>query len=581
MWLVLSSLSHAETFVFDATPAWPLCGHIIDDPPTGWIDTDGCPADRWGSSAYSDFPLSSTFGPRQKASDGSRYDYHRGIDIPAPVDTPVFAIADGLVNKVNDPQYTDTPMVQIQHYKPGYTDCASGDGCYFSNYLHLDEFTVTVTEGSPVSKGALIGYLGFLEFPHLHFEIRNAPGVHDPESNWQRDTVHPLLALPYDDNGAGGLTVSVDSIDSTDPTNPIVQASVSLPQGQELDFNRLEVEVRALQSDGTYAVVAQPGNTGIGTTPESTGYNVNPPWFDIMAFNRQYSYKNSTFFPWLDFKTGGAYESPYAADLPPLYDPNYHLDNALGTVIPDSQTGDFNGLLIYPEAFNTSSTEYRLTVTFNELVGAASSSDLCIRAYAWDINGNVAASQFLDVDNTHVDYAYINALSTVGIVDGCPDAYFYPNRVVTRDTLAIWLLRAMKGADFAPSAALGTQFSDISSTSFAGSWIEQLLADGITAGCDANLLPAYCSGAAVTRGALSKMLIKASQGTGYTPLTATTGVFSDIEPGDYNADWIIALNTLNISEGCDVASPPAFCPDQAVTRADLAVLIARAFNLSI
>ena len=32
--------------------------------------------------------LSSTFGPRQKASAGDRYDWHRGIDIPADCNTP-------------------------------------------------------------------------------------------------------------------------------------------------------------------------------------------------------------------------------------------------------------------------------------------------------------------------------------------------------------------------------------------------------------------------------------------------------------------------------------------------------------
>jgi len=62
---------------------WPLCGHITQAPPAGWQDTDGCPDTRWNED-FADFPLSSSFGPRQKASENFRYDYHRGIDIPTP-----------------------------------------------------------------------------------------------------------------------------------------------------------------------------------------------------------------------------------------------------------------------------------------------------------------------------------------------------------------------------------------------------------------------------------------------------------------------------------------------------------------
>ncbi|MFQ5792537.1 MAG: hypothetical protein ACE5JI_18865, partial [Acidobacteriota bacterium] len=68
-------------WAYDPDPAWPLCGRIAQDPPAGWDEFDGCPESRHGNARFSDAPFSSTFGPRQKASEDYRYDFHRGLDI--------------------------------------------------------------------------------------------------------------------------------------------------------------------------------------------------------------------------------------------------------------------------------------------------------------------------------------------------------------------------------------------------------------------------------------------------------------------------------------------------------------------
>ncbi len=173
---------------FDPTSPWPLCGRISEAPPQNWIDSDGCPSERWGATAFADLPIASPFGPRPLASEDDRYDFHRGIDIATPEGTPVFAIADGVVRIAGShPSYSD-PLVQLRHFRPGQTSC-DDVGCYHSNYMHLTQ--AVVVEDATVNKGDLIGYTGSSEsgFAHLHFEIRNAPGF-DKFSSWQRDCIH-------------------------------------------------------------------------------------------------------------------------------------------------------------------------------------------------------------------------------------------------------------------------------------------------------------------------------------------------------------------------------------------------------
>lgn len=66
-------------------------------------------------SSTPDLPQSSPFGPRIKVSAGGRYDFHPGIDIPCPLNTPLHAIMAGTVTLAGIvPQYSD-PVLQIRH----------------------------------------------------------------------------------------------------------------------------------------------------------------------------------------------------------------------------------------------------------------------------------------------------------------------------------------------------------------------------------------------------------------------------------------------------------------------------------
>ena len=96
---------------------------------------------------------------------------HAGIDIAAPVGTPILAAASGVIEYAtwSDGGYGN--MIDIRH----------ADGT-ITRYAHMNE--LYVKEGQTVGQGQMIGTMGSTGFstgPHLHFEIRpNGGSAIDP-----------------------------------------------------------------------------------------------------------------------------------------------------------------------------------------------------------------------------------------------------------------------------------------------------------------------------------------------------------------------------------------------------------------
>ena len=134
------------------------------------------------------------------------------------------------------------------------------------------------------------------------------------------------------------------------------------------------------------------------------------------------------------------------------------------------------------------------------------------------------------------------------------------NEVVKRGEIAKPIIQAMNINGYTPSGASGTVFDDVSDQSFNADWIEQLMADGVTQGCDANN---YCPDLAVTKAQLAKMLLKAKFGTGYAPANPAVGLFNDVPTTSFNADWIEDMSAQGFTQGCKANN---FCPNEVVTR---------------
>ena len=130
--------------------------------PVGSVPVEGKGRFGWPVSG----PVTSGFGQRCGSS-GCRM--HNGIDISAPVGTPVGASAAGTVVAAGD-QGAYGLTVIIDH----------GDG-FATLYAHLS--AISVSSGQRVARGSVLGAVGTTgnsTGPHLHFEIRYGGSPVDP-----------------------------------------------------------------------------------------------------------------------------------------------------------------------------------------------------------------------------------------------------------------------------------------------------------------------------------------------------------------------------------------------------------------
>ncbi|MDQ1344366.1 MAG: murein DD-endopeptidase, partial [Patescibacteria group bacterium] len=94
---------------------------------------------------------------------------HLGVDIRAPLGTPVLAVANGVVIRTNDKETADGKYVILRH---DAVPVSGGTANLYSSYLHLESIAVVpgtkIRKGQPIGK---VGLTGITTTPHLHFQI--------------------------------------------------------------------------------------------------------------------------------------------------------------------------------------------------------------------------------------------------------------------------------------------------------------------------------------------------------------------------------------------------------------------------
>ena len=187
------------------------------------------------------------------------------------------------------------------------------------------------------------------------------------------------------------------------------------------------------------------------------------------------------------------------------------------------------------------------------------------------------AATFSDVPLTYWASSYIERLYNAGITGGCSTVplNYCPDATVTRAQMAIFLLKGIHGSSYTPPAVgVSTGFGDVATDYWAAAWIKQLAAEGVTSGCGNGN---YCPDSVVTRAQMAIFLLKAKNGSSYTPpaVGVSTG-FNDVATDAFGAAFIKQLVSDGITAGCSNSN---YCPNDSVTRAQMAVFLVRAFNL--
>ena len=181
-----------------------------------------------------------------------------------------------------------------------------------------------------------------------------------------------------------------------------------------------------------------------------------------------------------------------------------------------------------------------------------------------------AADGFADVTGG-VHQPAIDALNARGLFDGteCATDMFCPGDEMKRWTMAVWLVRVLDEAE--PPAATESSFADVDADNRWLAHIERLAELEVTTGCLVDPLR-FCPDRSVNRAEMATFLVRALD---LEP--ADPAGFADTVDNFHAAD-IDALAAARITAGC-LTDPLRYCPDQPVTRAEMATFLARALGL--
>lgn len=134
--------------------------------------------------------LTSNYGMRTHPVLGGRR-AHKGVDLAAPVGTPIYATADGIVSKAG--WFSSYGLyISIEHGAQLQT-----------RFAHMSR--IAVADGERVKKGDIIGYVGSTgrsTGPHLHYEVRVSGKAVNPIPYMVESEAQQAYELALEDQSA-------------------------------------------------------------------------------------------------------------------------------------------------------------------------------------------------------------------------------------------------------------------------------------------------------------------------------------------------------------------------------------------
>jgi hypothetical protein len=186
------------------------------------------------------------------------------------------------------------------------------------------------------------------------------------------------------------------------------------------------------------------------------------------------------------------------------------------------------------------------------------------------VTAAAATGRFSD-DDGNVHEGNIEAIAAAGITRGCNppvDDLYCPADRVTRGQMAAFLVRALGYTDDGG----GDRFTDDNESVFEGD-IDRLATAGVTYGCNPPANTEFCPTDPVTRGQMAAFLVRA---LGYDD-DGGGDLFTDDDGTVFEGD-IDRLGTAGVTRGCNPPANTEFCPNENVTRQQMAAFLRRALD---
>lgn len=206
------------------------------------------------------------------------------------------------------------------------------------------------------------------------------------------------------------------------------------------------------------------------------------------------------------------------------------------------------------------------------------------RINAYRALGGSCDQPFTDISCDHWAYEAVLWAKNNGITRGCnppTNDRYCPENDVTRAQMAAFIIRALEGEPAPGSYSSNPYFSDVPPTHWAFKYVQRIRERGIATGYPGTTL--YGVEDNVTREQMAKMLIMALVSEGretLPPDNYCTGgsPFTDVDVNSWSCRFIKRLKELGITRGCNPPTNDRYCPENYVTRAQMAVFLWRAFG---
>jgi hypothetical protein len=185
-------------------------------------------------------------------------------------------------------------------------------------------------------------------------------------------------------------------------------------------------------------------------------------------------------------------------------------------------------------------------------------------------------ASFADVPRSSPFYVFVEKLLHNRVTAGCDAVNYCHVNATSREQMAVFVLVAREGAGYEPPSCTTAVFDDVLASSPYCRFIEELFHRGVVNGCGGGN---FCPNAPVTREQMAVFVLRTLDPALSPPgCVAGSELFSDMPASSPFCKWVEELARRGVVTGCGGAN---YCPTAPVTREQMAVFLSVPFGLTL